>query len=952
MRAGAGRAVITVVILLGGPLAAWAAEPPRDEAVPASPGWTLATADTTLVVGVGPDQRLYLRQLTSPAGWNWTATPSPFPLLRRADVDGMPHTLDWVFQHGVVDHADGTKLTLTFANAAPALELTSVWHARSGPGPVRHTMFVHNKADQAITIYAQESLDLQVVAPPQDARVCYINDDGSLPDPVGVYRDSFDAGYQKTLPVSEQQDFIPYALVDAGGEHGLYVGWEWSLGRMTVSGLPERGGLRLRAGSGDDFKTDLAAGETFEVPPAFLGAYQGDMDDAANSVHKYLFRYSLPALVRDDASYPKVEWNAFAATGKGQGSWDPSEIDYYPLIDAAAPLGFEEVVLDINWWQGDTTHRPHPPVGDPLDWPSGILAARDYAHAKGMRFGLYWNCNPAMTTVEGMQHRRDDARQLYDGLRVDFIRSDGTDGNVLQTGSYGPGTRAHYAQDAGYWQTKGYYEVLDSLSATIPNFAYENCSGGGRIKDYGILRRCTRIQNQDRYYPIDARRAFYDASYAIHPLQIATLCGSWAEWQAAGSVYEFRSASLGAAYWHPDAPHGGNGGPIWTDSQKALVQQAVSTYKTQLRPLIRHANLYHIFPRPDDKAWDGVEYYDPAAGKGAVYVFRPDSPLDSAAIVFKGLDAKARYWLWCEDGSLAPTEQTGADLMRSGLTLSLPEPLSSEIVFLQDAALGKPAELHEPDAFALKPAKTAAGLLATSAELDWEASRNARLYRVTLGGTPDFREVLARQLVAFPPVVFPRLPPCRTLSWKVEALAHGGPTLHSGPCGTFCTPDILARGVTFASDVPWVRANAGAENPVRRDVNLHGQPVHINGRRLDKALWTHACNDSTTADIVFDLDGRGWAVFKATVGLDDAGEKGSVQFQVLVDGQSKAESPIMLPRQSHEMVVELAGARELTLRVLNAGDGYGWDHAVWGLARFLDAHATDPWARDGQAGGR
>jgi alpha-galactosidase len=94
----------------------------------------------------------------------------------------------------------------------------------------------------------------------------------------------------------------------------------------------------------------------------------------------------------------------------------------------------------------------------------------------------------------------------------------------------GPGTRAHYAEDVGYWQTKGYYEVLDSLYATIPNFAYENCAGGGRIKDYGILKRRLKIQNQDRYYPIDARQSFYDSSFALHPMQISALCGSWSDW--------------------------------------------------------------------------------------------------------------------------------------------------------------------------------------------------------------------------------------------------------------------------------------------------------------------------------------------------------------------------------------------------------------------------------------
>lgn len=33
---------------------------------------------------------------------------------------------------------------------------------------------------------------------------------------------------------------------------------------------------------------------------------------------------------------------------------------------------------------------------------------------------------------------------------------------------------------------------------------------------------------------------------------------------------------------------------------------------------------------------------------------------------------------------------------------------------------------------------------------------------------------------------------------------------------------------------------------------------------------------------------------------------------------------------------------EVTLRVLNGGDGYTRDHAAWDLARFLQAGAADP----------
>jgi len=54
----------------------------------------------------------------------------------------------------------------------------------------------------------------------------------------------------------------------------------------------------------------------------------------------------------------------------------------------------------------------------------------------------------------------------------------------------------------------------------------------------------------------------------------------------------------------------------------------------------------------------------------------------------KGLDPKAKYWLWCEDGSIALHQASGEDLQRTGLAITLPQPFSSDIIFLQDASLG------------------------------------------------------------------------------------------------------------------------------------------------------------------------------------------------------------------------------------------------------------------------
>ena len=340
-----------------------------------------------------------------------------------------------------------------------------------------------------------------------------------------------------------------------------------------------------------------------EVRPGFLGAYRGDLDDAGNRLRRWLLRYRVPDILRQDPGYPKVQWNAFGATGKTPGSWDPVEKKYYPLIDDIAPLGFEEVMIDVGWWQGNE------PDSDQADWPSGMKQAADYAHAKGLRFGLYWTDNLDMASPAGRRQRADRIARLFREYHADMWRSDCTRGEVI---------------GASYAATRGFYEMVDTLAEEIPGFQWENCSGGGRIKDYGAMRRAVKIFNSDTYSPLHVRQAFYDSSYAFHPMQIEGHLGStdgrYRPRGVAGMKYAFRSMSLGAPEWFLDAPNGGNGSEPWTQAEKDAVKACVETYKAKLRPLVRAADLYHILPRPDGRNWDGIEYYDPAAGKGVVYL--------------------------------------------------------------------------------------------------------------------------------------------------------------------------------------------------------------------------------------------------------------------------------------------------------------------------------------------
>jgi hypothetical protein len=144
---------------------------------------------------------------------------------------------------------------------------------------------------------------------------------------------------------------------------------------------------------------------------------------------------------------------------------------------------------------------------------------------------------------------------------------------------------------------------------------------------------------------------------------------------------------MGAAYWFPDAPNGGNGGPVWSQSQKKEIARAVATYKNKLRPLIRNADLYHIFPRPDGVHWDGVEYFDPNAKRGVVYIFKPaEGPGDETRQVkLRGIQADARYRVTFEDGSNASGEKSGKELAE-GINVRLRGGLVSELMFFEEMA--------------------------------------------------------------------------------------------------------------------------------------------------------------------------------------------------------------------------------------------------------------------------
>ena len=930
---------------------------------PRESGWLLETDDTRIEIAV-QDDRPVVSVLGARGDDHEWAHDTSIRIVPNVFARGVRVAARWAFASAEVDPA-ADALTLRFTCAEPELELTSIWRASPGRGPVVHWAGLLNSSAQTVTVGRLDSLALDGLAVPAGSEFWWIRRGGSNASTEGgTFHDPAVPGGRVSL-VSNPDDGaspVPWLAVQQGDERGLYVGWEFSgVGGIDATVSPGGDSVRLRAGCQDDFLTYLAPGRSLAIPPAFIGCYRGDIEEGSYSLHRFIMEH-LRLPMPDGVPDPVTVLNPFADVGM----WNATEADVLRTARYCGDLGFETYVSDAMWF-------PH--VGDwrwdPKRFPRGVAPLEEYVHSRGMLHGLWcaWT-NGGLSDDPGAANVRrqadwfqadvpdgwepgpfyggrmclacDEAREWAARETQRMVREFGLNyykhdiGPIVTTCARTDHRHTHDT-DVSYWATMGYYQVMEHLRQAYPRLVLENCSGGGHIKDFGVIRRTHYTVTTDTLSNLPDRQSIYDSTYALPPclLQAYTYDNMYpVEGDDPGS-FLWRSAMMSA--WQTAPSHTRD----WSDEAWAQTRRAVETYKEWIRPILRDARVHHLLPRPDGLNWDGMFYWSPTLRKGTVYVFRPASDVAERAIRLKGLDPDKRYRVWCDDGSIEPGPRTARELMAAGLTVRLPYRYSSDLIYVQDESDPAP-ELPQPEAFELREPKVSADPFRVRADLSWRPSRGARCYRVVVresGGSPG---PVLDTIVVRSRVDAVGLSPERDYAWTVTAVGWGGRADARPSPGRFRTPPVEPLpGVVFLSDLAWETATIGVDAPVLRDRDYYGKTLAVGGKVLPKGLWTHAYSDATPADFVFDTTGHRDTEFRATVGLDDRSGGGSVQFQVLLDGTLSAESPVLRTGESHEFRVPVGGAARLTLRVLNGGDGHSCDHAVWGLARLLQAGARD-----------
>lgn len=673
-----------------------------------------------------------LMQLQAPGHAPWSNAAAE-ELIGSAEVDGHSVPLEWKLVPGATEH-DTRHVIYRYETKTPHLRLTWEWQARAATGPIEHRIRIENLGSQEIWIPLQTSFRYDWKIPrDQLLEQIYVDKGAGTPSAIGTHELKVAAGYKweaksSTYAIDEEpREIIPWFMVERDGDrgNGWYVGVEFS-GRVSL--ILQRADASLSGSVGlnpnpGPFRTRLLPGGSFETPSVFVGAFAGGRDALGNVLRPWVRQVLTYPETWEKPNYPLLVNNSW---GSGMAI---DEVLAKRMIDDSAELGIELFGVDAGWFRGVGDWYPNP-----KKFPQGLATIADYAHSRGLKFGIWvdWaqagtNTEPGALNVNDSKvkdwlvadtppgwkpddfvgrttdigvpavkaHVESELERMVTSYKLDMLEHDGylvthncsrTDHphappppgavtTIRGSGIAMPNTSN--STDVSYHAARSYYDIYSRLRRQHPDLLLEICNDGGRMVDFGSASHGDYFSITDTYDPLSNRRAFYDTSQVLPPAMLEDYVEKWPTPRIENFRYMLRSGMMG---WLTVMQNTN----AWSPEEHADAKQEFALYKEKLRPFIRDADLYHISARPDGVHWDGIEYYDSHRLKGVVYAFHGSAPQESAhTFPLYGLDPQQQYRLHFHDGSSPDRTESGQDLLHKGISVTLAVPNSSELIFIE-----------------------------------------------------------------------------------------------------------------------------------------------------------------------------------------------------------------------------------------------------------------------------
>ncbi len=454
---------------------------------------------------------------------------------------------------------------------------------------------------------------------------------------------------------------LPFWNLESNGR-GLVFGVGWSgQWKATI----ERIGVnhvRLRAGQ-ETTRLRLRPGERIRSPRILALAYQGEPQRGQNLLRRYLARHVLP---QHDGGRPppQVQFNTAAADRGKVGGAAVRETRLIGIMNAYAPLGVEQLVLDAPW-SGNTNLPPYwyfsagtwVPRADLF--PNGFSAAGQVAENAGIRFGLWFEPERVhhATDLE-VQHPEWLLRMGRDDSLLDLGLPEVRRWVVSMISNYVASVPLGYVKQdfnlepLGFWQradaperqgmneirhVEGLYETLDELRALFPSAVFEGCASGGRRIDLESMRRYDLFLKSDARFGstpsqchLHGANLFLPSGCILSPLQ-----------ELQEDPYAFRSA-MGSALmlaWDPTR----------TNFNAALASDQIAAFKA-----LRHLFEGDFYPLLEystgENVWSAVQFHREDLDAGCALLFRrTHSAQPFADINLRGLSPTVDYELLVVD---------------------------------------------------------------------------------------------------------------------------------------------------------------------------------------------------------------------------------------------------------------------------------------------------------------
>jgi len=659
---------------------------------------------------------------------------APEKLIDSVVIEGRPVQVHWKFNPDA-SRTDSRRVAFVYDSASPKLRLTWEWRAPASTGPVEHAIHIQNLEATEIWIPLQDSFQFFFpIDPVVRLEHFYVEKGAGAPSAVGTHQIPLPVGYHWNGTSStyahpakgEPREVIPFFAVEKtdGSRSGWYVGVEFS-GRTRLAADRDATSLHGVVGLNPNpapFRSRLKPHETFDTPTVFVGAYTGGVDALGNVLRPWVRQALGNPRAWQNPDYPLLVNNSW---GSGM---QVNEALAQHMIRDSAELGLEMFHMDAGWFRGVGDWYP-----DPKKFPRGLAVIAADAHRHSLKFGIWtdWT-QAALDTEPGALNLRDPkvhdwtvsdlpadwkpeafkgqtidigdpAAQAYAEREVfriveqydlDMLEHDGyliAQGCVRSDHPHAPPdpSRMSIVKDQGsyfvessnstdvsYHAVRAYYSIYSNLRRQHPNLLLEICNDGGRMVDFGSAAHGDYFSITDAYDPLSNRRAFYDASHLLPAAMLESYVEKWPTPKIENFRYMLRSGMLGWLTIMLDTN-------AWNEQEHAAAKQEIQLYKKELRPLIRDADIYHISARPDGIHWDGIEFFDPLRSRGVVYAFRGSSEgEDEHKFKLQGLLPHRKYLLRFHDRSASDRVVTGRQLMSIGVTVRLPVPDSSELVFI------------------------------------------------------------------------------------------------------------------------------------------------------------------------------------------------------------------------------------------------------------------------------